>query len=274
MVLKEPLAIPVEADCICPDVFADKTCPEIEGLPLHHGNRERKLGELFRVDGERSVYIRIEGDVSRVKRIGYGMTKGRVVIKGNAGMHLGAAMSDGEIVVEGNASDWLGVEMKGGVIRIKGDAGNSVGGAYRGSKSGMKQGVIIIEGNAGTEVGERMRKGTIAIMGGAGDSLGVGMLGGTIIVFGRTGIRPGAQMRRGTIVIFQEGHGTEAPPQLLPTFRYDCTYHPVFLRPYLMTLQRHGLEIREEYITGSYRRYNGDITELGKGEILLYDPGV
>lgn len=273
LVLKEPLAIPVEAELICPDVFADKSCREIESLPLQHGNRERRLGELFKVDGERSDRIRIEGDVSRVKKIGYGMTKGRIVIKGDAGMHLGATMSNGEIIVEGNASDWLGAEMKGGVIRVKGDAGNLVGAAYRGSKSGMNRGMIIIEGNSGNEVGERMKKGTIAIMGRAGDCLGVGMFGGTIIVFSKVGMRPGAEMRRGTIVIFQEGHDAAVPLQLLPTFRYDCTYHPVFLRFYLKTLQRHGLEIKEEYITGSYKRYNGDITELGKGEILLYEPG-
>ncbi len=273
LVLKEPLVIPVEAESICPDVLADKSCREIESLPLHHGNRERRLGELFTVHGERSVHIRIEGDVSRVKKIGYGMTKGRIVITGDAGMHLGAAMTSGEIIIEGNAADWLGAEMKGGVIRVKGDAGNLVGAAYRGSKSGMNQGMIIIEGNAGNNVGERMRKGTIAIMGKAGDFLGVGMIGGTIIVFGRIGMRSGAEMRRGTIVTFQEGYGTALPLQLLPTFRYDCTYHPVFLRFYLKTLQRHGLEIKEEYITGNYRRYNGDIVELGKGEILVYEPG-
>lgn len=273
MVLKEPLTIPVEAELICPDVFTDKSCREIENLPLQHGNRERRLGELFKVDGERSGRIRIEGDVSRVKKIGYGMTKGRIVIKGDAGMHLGATMTGGEIIINGNASDWLGAEMKGGVIRVKGDAGNLVGAAYRGSKNGMTQGMIIIEGNSGNEVGERMKKGTIAIMRGAGDFPGASMSGGTIIVFGRMGMRPGAEMRRGTIVAFQEGHGTAMPLPLLPTFRYDCTYHPVFLRVCLKTLQRHGLEIKEEYITGSYRRYNGDIVELGKGEILVYEPG-
>lgn len=271
LVLKEPLAIPIEAELICPDVFADKNCHEIESLPLHHGNRERKLAELFEVHGERSSHIRIEGDISRVKKIGYGMTKGRIVIKGNAGMHLGAAMSSGEIIVEGNASDWLGAEMKGGMIKIRGDACNFVGAAYRGSKSGMNQGIIIIEGNAGNKVGERMRKGTIAIVGKAGDFLGYDMLGGTIIASGRIGIRPGAEMRRGSIIAFQE-ECSVAPLQLLPTFRYNCTYRPAFLRVYLKTLQRYGLSIKDEYITGSYRRYNGDIVELGKGEILVYEP--
>jgi len=271
LVLKEALTIPVEAESICPDVFADKNCHEIESLPLHHGNRKKKLAELFEVHGERSTHIRIESDVSHVKKIGYGMTKGTIVIKGNAGMHLGAAMSNGQIIVEGNASDWLGAEMKGGVIRIKGDAGNFVGATYRGSKSGMNQGMLIIEGNAGNEVGERMRKGTIVIMGKAGDFLGVGMIGGTIIVFGRIGMRAGAEMRRGSIIAFQE-ECSVAPLQLLPTFRYNCTYSPTFLRVYLKTLQRYGLGIKEEYITGSYRRYNGDIVELGKGEILVYEP--
>lgn len=264
LILREKSNIPIEADAIRPDIFADKSYQEIEALPLYHGNKERKLGEIFEVRGERSDRIRVIGDLSHIKKIGYGMKGGRIVIEGNVGMHLGATMKGGEIVVEGNASDWLGAEMRGGLIRVKGDAGNLIGAAYRGSKRGMNRGAIIVEGSAGDGVGELMRRGLIVILGDACDFVGVHMIAGSIIVFGKMGKRPGAGMKRGTIVTFQE-------PRLLPTFRYDCTYSPAFLRVYLRALRRYGLEIREDYITGSYRRYNGDISELGKGEILIYE---
>jgi formylmethanofuran dehydrogenase subunit C len=264
LILREKSNIPIEADAIRPDIFADKSCQEIEALPLYYGNKERKLGEIFEVRGERADRIKVTGDLSHIKKIGYGMKGGRIVIEGNVGMHLGATMEGGEIVVEGNASDWLGAEMRGGLIRVKGDAGNLVGAAYRGSKRGMNRGTIIVEGNAGEEVGELMRRGLIVILGDACDFVGAHMIAGSIIVFGKIRERPGAGMKRGTIVTFQE-------PCLLPTFRYDCTYSPTFLRVYLRALRRHGLEIREDYITGSYRRYNGDISELGKGEILVYE---
>ena len=279
LTLKESLTIPLEADSIRPDLLAEKSRREIEALPLYHGNRERKLGDLFEVEGERSDQIRIVGDLSRVKRIGYGMTKGRIVIEGDVGMHLGAAMRGGEIVVKGNTADWLGAEMKGGFIRVEGNAGNFAGAAYHGSKRGMNRGTIIIEGNAGNEVGERMRRGLIVILGDAGDFLGARMIAGSIIVFGRAGECPGAEMRRGTIILLGEGRSGQSgalplqPPRLLPTFRYDCTYNPTFLRLYLRALRRYGIEVRDEYITGRYRRYNGDIAELGKGEILVYERG-
>ena len=67
------------------------------------------------------------------------MTRGRITIAGNAGMHLGAYMKGGTIEVTGNASDWVGGEMTGGLIRIRGNAGGQIGAAYRGSLSGMKR---------------------------------------------------------------------------------------------------------------------------------------
>jgi formylmethanofuran dehydrogenase subunit C len=264
LVLKEKSNIPIEADAIRPDLFSGKSQQEIEALTLYYGNRKRPLSEILEVRGEKSDHIRVVGDLSHVKKIGYGMKGGRVVIEGNVGMHLGAMMEGGEIIVEGNASDWVGAEMRGGLIRVKGNAGNLIGAAYRGSKRGMNRGTIIVEGNAGNEVGERMRRGLIVILGDARDFVGSYMIAGSIIVFGKIGERPGAGMKRGTIVTFQE-------PCLLPTFCYDCIYSPAFLRIYLRALRRYGLEIREDYATGSYRRYNGDISELGKGEILVYE---
>jgi formylmethanofuran dehydrogenase subunit C len=262
--------VPVEAEVISPDLFAEKSHEEIGSLPVFLGNRKMCLKDLFEIEGQSSTNIVLEGDFSRVKKIGYGMSRGKIHIKGNVGMHTGATMKGGEIIVEGDAMDWLGAEMNGGLIWVKGSVGHFAGASYWGSKHGMNRGMILIEGNTGNEVGKKMRRGTIAIKGKTGDFLGVGMIGGTILAFSETGERPGAEMKRGSIVLFLEN--CTNPPPLLPTFTYNCTYSPTFLRVYLKTLRKLGFPVKEEYISGKYRRYNGDIVELGKGEILIYEP--
>ena len=128
----------------------------------------------------------------------------------------------------------------------------------------MSGGLIIVEGNAGNETGAVMRRGLIVVRGNVGDFAGAFMIAGSIVVFGRLGIRAGAGLLRGTVVAFRQ-------PELLPTFRYDCTYSPHFLRILLQDLRRCGLSIHEDYIGGRYRRYSGDFNRSGKGEILIYD---
>lgn len=263
--LKEATTIPIEADSICPDQFVGRSQAEIEALPAFYGRRKVTLGDLFSMEGEDSDQIVVEGDLRHVKKIGQGMTRGRILVRGDVGLHLGAYMRGGEIVVEGDAGDWAGAHMQGGRIWIKGNAGHLLGAAYRGEKRGMNRGVIVVEGDAGQEVGAQMRRGLIVVLGNVGDFAGVKMIAGSIFVFGRLGARAGAGMKRGTIVAFAD-HA-----DLLPTFRYDCRYQPVFLRHYLLQLRAWGVSIGDEYFEGFYRRYTGDVTALGKGEILIYD---
>jgi formylmethanofuran dehydrogenase subunit C len=259
--------IPVEAECITPDNFAGKSPVEIARLPAQHGNTAVSLGDFFRVEGEAADgEIVVEGDCSRVKWIGAEMRTGRITIRGNVGMHVGAEMRGGEIVVHGSAGDWVGAEMRGGRIHVHGDAGHLVGAGYRGSRLGMRGGVILVDSKAGNEIGGTMRRGLIAVGGSTGDFPGVGLIAGTVLVFGEPGIRAGAGMKRGTIGLFAER------PPLLPTFRYDCAYRPVFMRLYLRQLLAWGFRAAEPYVGGSYRRYSGDLVALGKGEILHWQP--
>lgn len=266
---KTEFEVPVEAEVISPDILMEKSPDEMGNLPVFLGNRKFSLKELFSIEGPPSLNILLEGDFSKVKKIGYGMTRGKIHIKGDVGMHTGATMKGGEIWIEGNASDWLGAEMIGGLIRVNGNVGNFPGATYWGGKFGMNRGTILIFGNAGNEVGKKMRRGLIAIKGTSGDFVGGGMIGGTIFVFSEVGLRPGGEMKRGSIVLFQEN--SPSPPELLPTFTYNCTYNPIFLRLYLKTLKDFGFPVKEEYIRGNYRRFSGDLVELGKGEILIYE---
>ena len=104
--LKEPAAIPVEADSICPDLFLERSLAQIKALPAFYGRRKVVLGDLFHVDGEYSDCIAVEGDLRHVKKVGQGMTRGRITVRGDVGLHLGTRMRGGEITVHGEASDW------------------------------------------------------------------------------------------------------------------------------------------------------------------------
>ncbi|HEU4400792.1 MAG TPA: formylmethanofuran dehydrogenase subunit C, partial [Candidatus Polarisedimenticolia bacterium] len=148
---------------------------------------------------------------------------------------------------------------------VRGNAGGQVGAAYRGSLSGMTGGTILIEGSAGLEVGMRMRRGLIALGGRVRHFAGLEMKGGTIVLRDGAELRTGAWMSRGTIVSL-------TPIQFLPTFSYSSTYNPTFLRVYARHLQTLGFTIPCDEQEGAYRRYTGDASVPGKGEILVWKP--
>lgn len=262
---KESSTIPVEADSICPDRLVGLGALEVAALPALYGRRAVTLGDLFEIDGAGADNITVRGDLASVKKIGLGMSHGRITVIGTAGPHLGAYMTGGEIVVQGDAGDWVGAHMTGGRIDIEGDAGHFTGGAYSGETRGISGGVIVVRGSAGREVGTRMRRGLIVVLGDAGEFAGAQMIAGTIIVGGRLGARPGAGMKRGTIVALGEA------PEILPTFQYACSYQPVFLRQYLRRLSDWGVVGDAEIADGVFRRYTGDMNTIGKGEILVRD---
>ena len=260
--LKSTPEVPIEAPTICTDRFKKRKKDEIKKLPIHHGNREVSIGDFFEVTGEYEEEIKIEGDLSKVKLIGAGMKEGKIIIEGNAGMHVGVDMKGGEIVVEGNAADWVAPRMSGGLLTVKGNAGHMVGSAFRGEKTGMTGGEIIVHGNAGNETGGRMRGGMIAIGGDVGDFSGVDMHLGTIIILGKTGIRQGAGMERGTIICMNQ-------VEPLPTFTFACSYQPLFMRNYLLRLKELGMKIDEKKINEVYERWSGDSIKLNRGELLF-----
>ena len=263
--LRNKTSIPVEVDSIQMDTVSTQSVDEVKATLVQYGNKQRPLSDFFDVAGSAADDQTIvwEGDCSHVKLIGTYLAAGKIHIEGNAGMHLGAEMTGGEITVSGDAADWVGAEMHGGRIHVQGNAGHLIGAVYRGGHRGMTGGEILINGNAGNEIGHSMRRGLIAIGGETGDAPGVAMIAGTVLVFGETGIRPGPSMKRGTIAFM----GKEAP-EVLPTFKFTGVCQPVFLLPYLKHLKSLGFPIDDDLMTASYRRYNGDFLELGKGEIF------
>lgn len=265
LTLKQPVnGVPLEAESICPDVMASLDHAAISALPVYLGKRQSRLDDFFTVDGEKSDEIDVHGDLRKVRWIGRGMTRGRISIDGNAGMHLGAYMKGGTIEVSGAASDWVGGEMSGGTIRVKGNAGGQIGAAYRGSPRGMTDGTIIIGGSAGLEVGMRMKRGLIVIGGPVRDFAGLEMKGGTIVLRSGAELRTGAWMNRGTIISLE-------PIPLLPSFLYSSRYAPTFMGVLAKHLGSLGISLPFDPQSGAYQRYLGDTSVVGKGEILVWN---
>jgi formylmethanofuran dehydrogenase subunit C len=264
---KEATTIPIEAGSVTPDNFIDRSQADIERLPVFFGRRRVGIGDLFAVEGGCSNDIVLEGDLRHVKRIGQGMSQGRITIRSDVGPHLGAEMSGGEIIVHGDAGAWAGAQMSGGVIGIHGNAGPMLGAAYTGETLGMRGGVIVVDGDVGPRAAERMRRGLIVAQGHVGDFAGARMIAGSLFTFGSLGARPGAGMKRGTLLALR---GLE--DGVLPTFSYACTCEsPAFLRYILRRLRAWGLPVANEHIEGCYVRYTGDATTIAKGEIFVYD---
>lgn len=259
LTLKEQPTVPLEAECISPDVLAPLSLEAIRSQTVFHGRRQLRLDDFFTVEGEPSDQIDVRGDTTRVKWIGKEMSRGHIRVAGSAGMHLGAYMTGGRIDVAGNAADWVGGEMSGGTIHIRGNAGGQLAAAYRGSITGMNGGTILVEGSAGIELGMRMKRGLVAIRGSVRDFAGLQMKGGTIVLMSGAELRTGAWMLRGTIISLK-------PVKLLPTFSNCGTYSPTFLNIYAKHLRGHGFELP----SGPYRRYAGDASIPGKGELLVW----
>jgi len=208
--IREKIEIMVEAEAIRPESFAGKSKEEIEALLVWQGPKKLPLSSFFDVEASspsaspEETRIILQGDLSRVKRIGEGMKAGSIEIDGPAGMHLGAEMAGGSIVVKGNAGSWSGREMKGGLLHIKGDCGDHVGSAYRGSWRGMTGGQIIVEGNARSQLGGGLAGGQITVGGDVENFCGIRQSGGLILVRGSAVRGVGAEMNGGTIAVCKD----------------------------------------------------------------------
>jgi formylmethanofuran dehydrogenase subunit C len=254
--LREQPDAPLDAEVLTPD----RLVGDIASLPLWHGKERVRVGDFFAVSGSGDD-VRIEGDLSRVRYVGAGMTAGRLTVAGNAGMHVGAGMRGGELHVEGDAGDWAGAGMQGGMLVVRGSAGKQLGGVYSGERAGMRGGEIVVHGDVGPQAGAGLRRGLIAVGGRTGEAAGLRMLAGTLVALGGLGPRAGAGMRRGSLV-------TMAALEPLSSFVFSCVYRPPFLRLYLRRLRALGLDAP---LDGRYARWCGDALELRRGEILILE---
>jgi formylmethanofuran dehydrogenase subunit C len=262
LTLRGPLAHDVDASSVAPDRFATLAAREIAELPVWAGRTRARLGDFFAVEGERASRVRVRGDVARVHALGRAMRAGELDVEGSAGDGTGAGMEGGTLVVHGDVGHDAGAAMSGGVLCVNGRAGDNLAGARAGESRGMTGGEIVVRGAAGRDAGALVRRGLVVVGGAAGAGAGRAMIAGTLIVFGTLGPGAAAWSKRGTLVAMC---GVSVPP----TFRYACTYRPPHLALTLTYLRRHyALAVEDDHVTGEYRRYSGDLAELGRGEIL------
>lgn len=212
-------------------------------LPCWIGRQRVPLGDLFQIAGEPSNDVVVKGELRRVDGFGTGM-------------------SGGMLTIEGDVGDAVGVAMSGGVITIRGSAGNRLGAPLPGASRGMTGGEIIVTGNVGTNAARRVRRGLVVVGGDAGEGAAHAMIAGTILVAGKLGAGAGLWSKRGSVIVLG---GVEIPP----TYRYACTYRPPYLRVLLRYLQRvRQFALDARFVTGRYKRFTGDVADVGKGEIL------
>lgn len=262
LTLKKPLDIPIEAEVITPNHFANKTIIGIGDLPVHQGNEIFPLKDCFKIEGRSGkaavdTEIIVRGDLHKVKMIGKSMNGGKISIDGNAGMYLGAEMIAGRIHVKGSVDDWAAAEMKGGNIQIEGNAGYYLCAGYRGSKNGMQGGRVYVAGDVKGEMASHMRRGFIAIKGNVGASCAARMLGGTIIVVGDMESRAGLQATRGMIICLGRIES------ILPTYKFSGSSEREFVSYYLRYLKSRRPDFLDENIDVNIKwmKFIGDFAE-------------
>lgn len=234
-------------------------------LRLSVGNRQCELGELFTVHGDDPGEVVLRGELSRVDGVGAGLAGGRWRVEAGVGDFAGLEMSGGELRIDGSTGNFAAAAMKGGQLLIRDHAGDHLGGALPGAMKGMAGGQVVVHGNAGERCADRMRRGAILVAGSVGSYAGSRMLAGTLAVLGGCGAHAGYGMKRGTLLV-RGSAGIDA------TFA-DCGQHTL---PIVQLLLRSWLPLGDPFasLAGTIRpvrRWVGDRSADGKGELLLFD---
>jgi formylmethanofuran dehydrogenase subunit C len=237
--------------------------PDIGALTLQSGKCKLRADDLFTITGSDAQTIVIKNSFAKLDFIGKELQGGSITVEGDAGAYLGFGMKSGEIKVSGNAGLYAACEMRNGYLEVAGNVGDFLGAALPGNKMGMKGGVILVKGNAGERAGDHMRRGNILIEGNAGDYCGSRMTAGTIAVMGKTGRYPGYAMRRGTLLLWNQ-------PQLSASFN-DCGAHTLAFLPILFASfnKLDSSFANKSAAFNRVRRYAGDMSEMGRGEVLV-----
>jgi formylmethanofuran dehydrogenase subunit C len=243
--------------------LADMPLVDIAALLLQNGKRKVRVEELFNITGSDAQHVVIKNSFAKLDFIGKELEGGRITVEGDAGAYLGLSMKSGEIDVTGNVGLYAACEMKKGFLRINGNAGDFLGAALPGNKMGMKGGTILVKGDVGERVGDHMRRGNILVEGNAGDYCGSRMTAGTIAVMGQTGRHLGFAMRRGTLLLWSQ-------PEHTARFN-DCGAHTLAFLPILFaSFKKLDSKFSDSAVAfNRVRRYAGDMSEMGRGEVLV-----
>lgn len=261
---------PVEVRGLVQAVFAADSVADAAAIQIQCGLEKIAIGDIFQIqsmEGDRD-YLRFEGDFSAFNGLGFGLSNGRIEIRGNAGARTGGELSGGLIEIHGDCGPWCGVAAAKGRINISGNAGDWLGAHWPGETVGVKGAEIIVQGNAGDHAGARMRRGLLAIGGDVGVGLGRAMVAGSIFAAGNVAGPVGNGMKRGSIVLNHPLFNlTET---ILPSFTPAGEFRPLSLNLQLDYLAKDGWGIASEFKQKlKCERFFGDRLSLGLGELLV-----
>jgi formylmethanofuran dehydrogenase subunit C len=257
-----PAGLPIDARALSPDRMAGLQRTEIARLPILVGRHPEPLGDLFVIGGDAGDDdIVVSGDLASFARVGAGMTRGRLSLRGPVGACAGSGMSGGVLAIDGNAGPRAGEGMRGGALLIGGSAGAHLAAPLPG-RLGLDRGTVVVRGSAGPMAALRMRRGLVAIGGDAGPGAGTSLVAGSLFILGTAGAGAGALMRRGTIVLFRAYDP-------LAVFRPGGRQRFPFLRLYADALAAAGLPLPPGSGEATYARFTGDVSGGGQGEILI-----
>jgi formylmethanofuran dehydrogenase subunit C len=251
----------LDLSALVPHRLSGRTADEIARLELQTGRQRVTVGDIFRVRGGDSRYVRIEGGTDRFDQVGQDMTDGEIVVEGEVGSQAGRSMAGGRLVINGDAGRWAASGMRGGHIEITGSAGDRLGGPLAGEVTGMRGGVVVVRGDVGDRAGDRLRRGTIIVEGRAGAHAGSCMIAGTLIVRRAAGPLPGYLLRRGTVVL------AGGCVELSPTF-LDCGVHELIAMRLMAAFVKDYSAVAAAALRSPLRRLAGDMAVLGKGEVF------
>ncbi|MDZ7754215.1 MAG: formylmethanofuran dehydrogenase subunit C [Gammaproteobacteria bacterium] len=221
-----------------------------------------EAGELFRLEGNPGETLTIVPAAANLDKLGAGMTRGRLLVEGDAGALAASGLAGGHVRVQGDAGGRAGAGMVAGNLEITGSCGDCLGGPLIGTTHGMAGGMIRVGGSAGHRAGERLRRGLVVIDGDAGDYLGANMIAGTIAVAGRAGTWCGSGMRRGTLILARQ------PASMPATFNANGPRPPGFLALFRPLLGSAWAPLMAND-ADPFSRFLGDLAEEGMGEVLI-----
>lgn len=265
--LRHAPALRVDLRGITPTALAALTVAEIERLPITHGTQQLALAELFSLtegaSAQDTYALRLQGDCSRIDRIGWQMAGGTLHVDGPVGDHAGGGLRDGLLHITGDAGALAACEMAGGRLTIDGHVGDCAASALPGSMNGMCGGTLVVHGHAGDRFGDRMRRGTAVVHGHVGDFLASRMVAGTIAIGGTAGRHIGYGMRRGSVVFAQPLPPASLPDTFVPAGAEAAAFWQLLARD----LARHGGPFAA-LPARAIERHLGDLAAGGKGELI------
>jgi formylmethanofuran dehydrogenase subunit C len=275
-----PGAGPVDGSGLRPDLLCGLDREALGASELRIGRSRARLADIFEIEelgaSEDAGTLELPGS-PRFYRLGAGMERGELLVRGHGGASLGEGLRGGAIEVQGDAGESVGAGALGGDIVVRGSVGPRLGGPPEGNDVGMRGGRLLVHGDAGPQAGLRMRRGLIAIAGSAGDFPGEAMLAGTVVLGHGRPRFPGLRMRRGSILLLEPLAGAEPSPG--PHAAAAGRFRPVALRLILASLEEPLFPAPGGALEAEYLAWHADVrperpgAAWGRGEILARLPG-